>query len=270
MAKDIQVDYGKLSKAAQTCDRQGDDIGRMLKAIVNQVDELRSGGWIGKGADAFYAEMQNEVEPALNRLVAALQQAADVMRAIAYGFSEAEQETAHLFSGEGAAAGAGGGVGSRVGLDNGPFAFPKVEGNPANKFAGDVFPKVEGNPAGVAGDKFAKFEGNVGDKFAGDVFPKVEGNPANKFAGDAFPKVEGNPANKFAGDVFPKVEGNQSFKVESHPPPDDGSQGIKFDSGAGDQGFKFDSGAGSQGMKFEGGAAGDKFDDIDHDVSEKF
>ena len=97
MADHVEIDYDQMAHIAQACDQQGQEAEQMLRAVRSQVENLRAGGWVGQGADAFFGEMDDLILPALNRLVAALQQAADTVRAVAYQFGEAEQDTFNLF-----------------------------------------------------------------------------------------------------------------------------------------------------------------------------
>jgi len=196
MAEHVEVHYEQMASIAQAFDQQGQEVENMLRAVANQVETLRSGVWIGKGADAFVSEMDNEVLPALNRLLAALQHAADVSRAVAYEFGEAEQETVRLLAGPGAAM-------DQAGDHVGNYNFKvEIEGGTA---ASQAIPtdNVSFNMAKV------EFDNNPGSQ---KVYPKVEGNPA----ADAAQKVYGGPDS---------VGGNQSFKVEGNPAS---SQASKF------------------------------------------
>jgi len=202
MAEHVEVHYDQMASIAQACDQQGQEAERMLRAVANQVENLRAGGWVGQGANAFFAEMDDLVLPALNRLLAALQHAADVSRAVAYEFGEAEQETVRLLAGPGAAMGQ---AGDHVGNYN--FKV-EIEGGTA---ASQAVPteNVSFNMAKV------EFDNNPGSQ---KVYPKVEGNPA----ADAAQKVYGGPDS---------VGGNQSFKVESGPAQNPGVGGPMFGTG---------------------------------------
>lgn len=198
MADHVEINYDEMADIAQSFDQQGEEAGQMLRAILSQVDNLRAGGWAGQGANAFFAEMDDLILPALNRLVSALQQAADVARATAYQFGEAEQEAAHLFSGEGVAGG------DHVGNFN--FKV-EIEGVNAAKVGGGSFKMGDGSV-------IPKVEGNVIPKIESDVIPKVAGNPA----ADAAHKVYGGP-DSHAGDQAIKwgsaeAGGDQVFKFE--------------------------------------------------------
>lgn len=95
----IQVHYAKLEAIAQRFDTQGESIDALLSRLESSSHNLRAGGWIGEGADAFFAEMSSELLPAIMRLAAALYEAARVARQIALLMGEAEAEAAALFDG---------------------------------------------------------------------------------------------------------------------------------------------------------------------------
>ena len=66
--------------------------------INNLVGELEGGGWIGRGADAFYAEMHDLVNPGLQRLGRALEDAGGAIKQISDILSQAEQEASFKFT----------------------------------------------------------------------------------------------------------------------------------------------------------------------------
>lgn len=240
MADHVEIDYDQMAHIGQACDQQSQEAEQMLRAIASQVDNLRAGGWIGQGADAFFAEMDDLLLPALNRLVAALQNASDVVRAIAYQFGEAEQEAARLFSGQGAAMGQAGDhvgnfnfkveiegatQGAAVHVEANKFKYAELDGQ-------DVIPKVEGNPA-VKYDDVVKFGG--GQDF------KVEGSsasaPVNKFpdmpggGGGSTPHTNSPDVVKFPGPPAPSVPGPLGSAPDANkfaPGTSPGSQANKF------------------------------------------
>ncbi|MEJ2759498.1 MAG: WXG100 family type VII secretion target, partial [Anaerolineales bacterium] len=69
----------------------------LSKETNNKVEELHNGGWVGRGSDAFFEEMHNEILPAVQRLVRALQQAGQITREIAEIFNNAEEESQSFF-----------------------------------------------------------------------------------------------------------------------------------------------------------------------------
>jgi WXG100 family type VII secretion target len=90
----------KSVKACEACFSQhATTTTHLLNALQRQVDQLASGGWRGRGADAFYAEMKDWVLPAVDRLVKALEEACRCTETLAERFQAAEREAAALFVG---------------------------------------------------------------------------------------------------------------------------------------------------------------------------
>ncbi len=93
----IQVQYDTLQEIASIWGRAQDRHIQTKQALVQCVDQLRNGGWEGLGAAAFFAEMDEDVFPALERLVQALGEAQRVTTQIITIFREAEEEAARPF-----------------------------------------------------------------------------------------------------------------------------------------------------------------------------
>jgi WXG100 family type VII secretion target len=90
----VQVQYDALSDTKKRFEQQSQAIQEMHVMIRRAVDQLQNGGWIGGGADAFYAEMEDVVEPAIRRLVAALDLGGEVTAGTSQKLSEADQQAA--------------------------------------------------------------------------------------------------------------------------------------------------------------------------------
>ncbi|MCE7948161.1 MAG: hypothetical protein DYG88_12105 [Chloroflexi bacterium CFX4] len=63
------------------------------------MEHLQGGAWRGRGADQFYAEMNADVLPAVERLVKALEEACHCTGTLAERFQAAEREAGALFVG---------------------------------------------------------------------------------------------------------------------------------------------------------------------------
>lgn len=61
------------------------------------METLKGGDWIGKGATAFYSEMNDQVMPTMQRLQRALTEAARITQQISQIMKEAEQEASGCF-----------------------------------------------------------------------------------------------------------------------------------------------------------------------------
>jgi WXG100 family type VII secretion target len=97
MARRIQANYDELARISQQFSQQASESEQTLQRIQNCVGELQAGGWIGRGADGFYAEMDDEVFPALQRLCRALEDGASTMRRLSDIIRQAEEEAAGTF-----------------------------------------------------------------------------------------------------------------------------------------------------------------------------
>ena len=60
-----------MAKIAQTFNREAEHSRGSLQSIQRRMDTLRSGQWVGKGATAFYQEMDSAILPAMKKLVCA-------------------------------------------------------------------------------------------------------------------------------------------------------------------------------------------------------
>lgn len=103
----IQVQYDTLKEVARRFGQQAEATAQMQGRVQQSLRTLQSGGWEGRGSAAFFAEMQDTVLPATQRLSQALQQADAVTRAIAQLMRQAEEEASAPFKGGAAAVPAG-------------------------------------------------------------------------------------------------------------------------------------------------------------------
>lgn len=109
----VQANYESLERTAQRFAQQAEEQTQLARAVDRAFAPLHNGGWIGRGSQAFFAEMHTEVMPALQRLIGALHEAEDVTAQMRQLMQEAEAEAARLFQvAAGAAAAALGGAGA--------------------------------------------------------------------------------------------------------------------------------------------------------------
>jgi WXG100 family type VII secretion target len=94
----IQADYDELSQIANQFAQESSAAEQLMNQIQNLVGQLEGGGWIGRGAQAFYSEMHDEVEPGLRRMVQALEDASSAIKQISDLISQAEQEASFKFN----------------------------------------------------------------------------------------------------------------------------------------------------------------------------
>ncbi len=125
MAEVVQADYEALAGVAKRFATNASAIQQLQSRLGRQVTQLRS-AWIGKGSDAFFAEMTDKVLPAVQRLNAALTEAERVTKQIDQLLRDAEEEGAAPFEqaegggspgGEIGDAAGGGGSGDGLGDD---------------------------------------------------------------------------------------------------------------------------------------------------------
>jgi WXG100 family type VII secretion target len=93
----IQADYDELNGIANQFAQEASSTEQLTNQIMSLVGELEGGGWIGRGADSFYAEMHDLVEPGLQRLARALEDASSAIKQINNVMSQAEHEASSLF-----------------------------------------------------------------------------------------------------------------------------------------------------------------------------
>lgn len=93
-APKIRFDYNQIDDIAGRFAHEADETQRAHWALARAKDELQSGEWIGIGAQAFYAEMDAAVLPAMGRLAGALRAAAEGARAISALAGQAEADAA--------------------------------------------------------------------------------------------------------------------------------------------------------------------------------
>lgn len=97
MADEIRADYDTLERLAGQFASQSQAIQQVLRQVKGRVSSLERGGWIGEGAKSFYAEMNDEVLPASQRLQQALEEASRVTRDISQTIQQAEDEASSPF-----------------------------------------------------------------------------------------------------------------------------------------------------------------------------
>lgn len=100
MADIIQADYEDLEQVASRFGKQAQTTQEMLSKVQRTLQPLKQDGWVGLGSDAFFAEMDGKILPALRRLVEALTEAERATKQISSWFSSNEQEAANLFLSE--------------------------------------------------------------------------------------------------------------------------------------------------------------------------
>lgn len=98
----IQANYEQLEAIAGRFGQMAEENETLRANVMRGVEALRNGGWEGEGANAFLAEMDGTMFPAVDRLTNALAEAQKVTREIVRVIREAEEEAARPFQGRAA------------------------------------------------------------------------------------------------------------------------------------------------------------------------
>ena len=106
----IQVDYEELEQITSIFAAQADLIDELKSRLTQAYHPLQDGGWEGKGADAFFQEMDDDIWPMLSRLLEAFEGGETLISQIIRTFQTAEEEAAAQmnFEADGAGGAAGG------------------------------------------------------------------------------------------------------------------------------------------------------------------
>lgn len=119
----------EFESATQIAGRLGDEAQktrRTISLLTSRLEVLKGGDWQGEGANKFYADMDNNILPAMRRLAAALEASQVVTNKIVALMHQAESEAARIMHTDetvtglaGAGAGAAGGAGATGGSTSG-------------------------------------------------------------------------------------------------------------------------------------------------------
>ena len=93
----VRAHYDELKTIQQTFNQQADAVAQMNQNLQGRIETLKSGDWIGKGATAFYQEMDGQVMKSLTRLQRALSEAARITAQISQVMKQAEEDASGVF-----------------------------------------------------------------------------------------------------------------------------------------------------------------------------
>jgi WXG100 family type VII secretion target len=110
MTDKVKADYEALSDAANRFSQESDKIKQIASRLGHGAENLKRSSWTGKGAEAFFKEMESSILPAYRRLADALKEASTITKALSKLFQDAEQEAAGMVKGTGG--GSAGGAGA--------------------------------------------------------------------------------------------------------------------------------------------------------------
>lgn len=95
----IQVEYEQMAGLSQRMRGRAEACSALRRRLQQALTPLQQGGWYGRGATAFFREMESDVLPAMNRLETALTEGHLVLDEMVRIFQQAEEEAAALFEG---------------------------------------------------------------------------------------------------------------------------------------------------------------------------
>ena len=95
----VQANYDQLETIASQFGSQAEAQAELYQRVNHLLQALQQGGWEGEGSEAFFAEMNDELFPAMRRLTEALAEARAVTLTVRNIVQTAEEEAARLFQG---------------------------------------------------------------------------------------------------------------------------------------------------------------------------
>jgi WXG100 family type VII secretion target len=93
----VEADYDQLTQVASRFAAQAQATEQTISRVQSSMSNLEDGGWIGRGSDAFFSEMHQEILPALQRLRQALEEANRVTNQITQTMQQAEEDASARF-----------------------------------------------------------------------------------------------------------------------------------------------------------------------------
>ncbi len=98
MAAKIQADYEHLAQAATIFAREAQQTEQLLQTIKRASENVHGNAWVGRAADAYMAEMQGELLPAVQKLAAALDRSSSAVKQVSDLLAQAEQQASSLLN----------------------------------------------------------------------------------------------------------------------------------------------------------------------------
>ena len=161
----IQAEYDQLATIASRFGAQSEASKQLIAQVRGAMQPLQGGGWQGRGSAAFFAEMNGEMLPAMQRLAAALDQARTVTLQTRDIMKAAEEEASRPFRSNGAAGAALAG-GAALGGVAGAAAPQPVASGPDDSGPYHIGPPRPPSIKYDNGflDQFASREPTIGDR----------------------------------------------------------------------------------------------------------
>ena len=113
----IRADYHNLNQIAKRFGQEAEATNKSLRNLLQAVDTLKHGDWIGEGANKFYEEFDSAILPSLKRLRGALEIAGQTTNKMEAVMREAEDLAAKLLGASGDRGGSSAGLGQDGGAE---------------------------------------------------------------------------------------------------------------------------------------------------------
>lgn len=108
----VRADCDRLTTSANNSGWEAAAVRQALQDIERQTETIQAGDWMGPRAQAFHDEMNGQMLPTLDRLVRALEAAADTTRQVNQIAQQAEAEAASYLKATGNGSGPGAALGA--------------------------------------------------------------------------------------------------------------------------------------------------------------
>lgn len=92
MTEHVRVEYEQMGDVSTRFAKQADVIQSVLQMLLGKLDPLKAGSFKGQAADAFYAEMDDLLLPAVRKLQELLSEANTTTKDVSQLFQKADQE----------------------------------------------------------------------------------------------------------------------------------------------------------------------------------
>jgi len=92
----IRIAYDEMGQVAKTFSKNAEDVAQTIQRIKAAQDTLTQGDWIGMGADKFQGEMEDSINPSMQGLQQAMEEASKVSQDISKVMHEADEESANI------------------------------------------------------------------------------------------------------------------------------------------------------------------------------
>ena len=97
MSDEIRADYDRLDQVATRFANQAQATQQLIQNVRGSMDPLEQGGWVGRGSDSFFSEMNGVVLPGTERLQQALEEANRITKQIIQTVKQAEDDACSPF-----------------------------------------------------------------------------------------------------------------------------------------------------------------------------